>query len=194
MPIIHVMHKTTLTALVAIGFLICAVGSPRAAFPENSIEIDLDGVLGNGPDTLLAAVGDTVEADIWIVPAPPPGRFLILFVIPVCEQGGGLTFESGTVQVDWDTVFVATAESCASFGGYDLSFDILDTPPFLAASSRYVVTGASSSHLSVDLENSEWDDDDFDIRQFDSFVGAVVQVNTTATTSVRWGQLKELFR
>ncbi len=179
----------TVGILSAIGLFISIVGLPESSYAQNSIEIDLDGQLGNGPDTVFAAVSDTIAAEIWITPTP--GVYLTQFGFFACESGAILTFEEGIIEVSADTASVEPDDSCVAFFAFAPQGLF---PPFLAATAKYSVMAGTTGSLSIDLEDTAWDNGDFDVRQFDSSVGAVVQVTTTATETTQWGRVKELFR
>lgn len=173
--------------MIALTIVTCL--SPHTLIAQNSLEIDLDGQLGNGPDTVHASISDTIDAAIWIVPTP--GEFLWQFGVLLCETGDVLAFEEGIIEAVTEAEIVDIANGCPVLSGFH-SFGW--TPPFHAATSRYTATSNGTSLLSIDLEISGWDSDDLFPRPFDSAVGAVIQVGTTATETTQWGQVKELFR
>ena len=78
------MKKALAVALLGAVFAGFAMAQPY------SIELDLDGIQGNGPDVLAAEVSDYIAVDIWINGAGLP---LISSNLTLCNHDGSLEFQ-----------------------------------------------------------------------------------------------------
>lgn len=161
-----------------------------------TIELDLDGILGNGPDTLSATVGDYIDVDVWIF---GEGEDLIGADFSICNANGSLEFQS-FVPVDvasWSNWMGNTGPGCRKIQAGTFSGVPVLTVPFLHGVVTYrCAVDATISSIAIDLDPlaSDWFTSSLARGPFDSFVGASVIVGATAIEENDWGAIKTLFR
>ncbi|MFH1279185.1 MAG: hypothetical protein ABIK65_12495 [Candidatus Eisenbacteria bacterium] len=89
------MNRKKCLSASALGLLL-SLNSPALA--EQIVELDLDGVPGNGPDTAYVSGGSAVPVDVWF----RGGDTFIGLQVDICNPDDGLAFES----VEYSTVVV----------------------------------------------------------------------------------------
>jgi len=179
--------------------LVFFMAAPAMAQDRNlMVELDLDGVTGNGPDTILVAPKDSVVVDVWVVwegEAQHAGwdGFQIFIV-----DNGHLDFVDaellmpshwvpGTISESGDTVWISA---------FDFIFSGSPDPPqqvFIVLYQASLESGIAS--LGVDLEWSNWSATWGPLVAFTGYVGATVVIDEpTSTEQTSWGGVKRLFR
>jgi len=160
---------------------------------ETYVELDVDGILGNGPDTVAAGVGDTVRVEVYVHHNVPQGRLCHVWV-PLCaEQVVPDSIEFWTEP--WVN-YTAPADTCLGLYGSDVpNFcdNQIDSPVHLA--SAWYVVGGCPGTVRVDDLDSYWIDSDFNAGAFSGSIPVWLCAGTpTGTSESSWGSIKVLFR
>ncbi len=158
------------------------------------VELDLDGQIGNGPDSLYASLGDSLIVDVWIQGDGFGNGFW--FFGCVILDNGALDLVEGDIllSLPWtplpitetgDTVLVSAFAQVPGLPG----------PLLHAATLIYEVAAESGfGNLDVDLTNSFYMIWNFTAR-FDNYVGAHITIQgPTGIEESSWGEVKNLFR
>jgi hypothetical protein len=176
-------------SLLAIGlwlFVPCASG-------QTYVELDGDGILGNGPDIVGGAVGDTVLIDVYLHHNVTQGRLCYAWV-PLCaNQAVSLSTEFWTGP--WVN-YAVPMDTCLGLYGSDVPnfCDNQIDSPVRFASVKYVIEGCPGS-VHVEDSDSEWIDSVFDAGVFSGSIPVWLCAETpTETSESSWGSIKELFR
>ncbi len=160
------------------------------ASAQFSVELDLDGVLGNGPDFIEVEVSEYVAVDIWVHgPAA-----LLSYGMTICNYDGSLEYQGCAyyVPTGW-TPIDPIPGVCFDVQATDFTFSNPMALPALVATVTF--------HAAVDQSI-----DDIIIMQggylsagflsglFEGNVGATVKIGSIATEEASWGAVKGLFR
>ncbi len=175
-----------LSLLLALG-----LGANVAPAQELYIELDLDGTLGNGPDHLIADIGDTLSVDVWGLAAAPGvliGHYgLTLSGINAAltswsyYQGYCFTHTPGVDLGDGRWYFEATV-FCFAWS----------QPPYLFGSGEYLYQGSGTGRITIE-EPTTYLNQNFETGHFTNNIDATFGPST-ATESSSWSKVKELFR
>ncbi len=184
------MARSSIRLIVAAGLLLLLADVVVA---EQAAELDLDGILGNGPDTTSVPLGTTVEVDVWLVGGDPLWGFQIM----VCNADGNLQFESVVYNTSpsW-TNFPPEFPSpnCVTITAADFTSDPLPQPDMVATMIYTAIVDHSLAELSVDKDSSSVLYQDIVPRQIEVSVDAFVQIGAIGTNQSTWGNVKTLFR
>lgn len=178
-------------AFVVVAMLAFAV----AAHAQFTVELDLDGTTGNGPDYVNVFVSDYVTGDLWIYgPAS-----LFSFGAIVCNFDGSLEFQGfAYVTPGWtETPPAVGADGCITVQATDFNFA---TPLPLPA-----MVGTFTFHAAVDMsiDDITFGDCGYFTNTFASGVmdnsgtlAGTVQIGEqgNSTEESSWGAVKGLFR
>ncbi|MFH1276820.1 MAG: hypothetical protein ABIK65_00345 [Candidatus Eisenbacteria bacterium] len=167
--------------------------APSLPAEEYSVELDLDGVIGNGPDIESALVSDLVYVDVWVF-GPGP---LFAVGLTICNLDGALEYEgaAGNLPPGWIMTPLLPPGICFDIGAIDISFTSPVALPWLFFTVTYhAAVDDAYGHIIVDLEQSGWMDSGFQSGVFSDFVGAGVRIGATSTDRSSWGSVKSLFR
>ena len=163
------------------------------AFAEQIVELDLDGVLGNGPDTIDVAVGAEVDVDVWLLGGNP----LFSFDLVLCNPGGTVEYQGTEYHAPpaW-TVYPPEFSQidCVRILGVDWSYEPFGQPAHTATITYWTTTEDAFAVIEVDSENSEVIYADLSLAPIDSTVRAHIRIGPTATECPTWGSIKKLFR
>lgn len=154
-------------------------------------ELDLDGVVGNGPDFIVAEVSDYILVDVYMTVGPMTQSV-------GCNIGnfdGSLEYQGTEYFLpSWGVVAPAPGEVLA-IQGTDWSMAAL-----IDMSAPYKVA-TLTFHAAVDCSVDDLvviDGGGFDAMNgtvnFTELVGCTVQIGTSATEESSWGAVKGLFR
>jgi len=188
------MIKASLTLIL--GTLLA---STIAAQPY-SVELDLDGTLGNGPDVINAQPGDTLAVNVWCT---GEGYELVGFGIALCSDPNILGYSAFQVGLGgcWSySLPVDLGDGCRQASVLNGCFEDEPPPLFFGTAYYAVTTDNTCDWVQVDSMNSGWLNSEFVSGSFQSNVPAAVLVNTTedclstATETTHWGAVKTLFR
>lgn len=185
----HINHLWP--ALVAVPVLLFLFGTPHAS----RVEIDLDGELGNGPDTMEVAVGDFVDASIWFVGGEDAA---MSFNTIICADSAldyhSTVYETPSCMTTYPPEF--PLPDCVSLAATDFCFSCYYQPFELATVTYQAITEDFPVALEVDLANSSYFSCEiFESVTPDSTVDAYVRIlPTTSTGRSSWGSVKALFR
>ncbi|MBN1826969.1 MAG: hypothetical protein JW958_11960 [Candidatus Eisenbacteria bacterium] len=164
------------------------------AFGAGTCELDLDAVVGNGPDFIIAEVSDYIVVDIYMmVPGVEYGQSIGCIV---GNFDGSLEYQGCVYHTppSWAAVPPAVGEEitvqATSWGGTDLLN--FNTPILVATLTFHAAADCSVDDLVVisggvfDMMLGQVD--------FDVLIGGTVQIGTSATEEASWGAVKGLFR
>lgn len=158
------------------------------------LELDADGVLGDGPEHRQYALGDTVAVDCWMMGAAT----VRAWGVTVCPLTPALRFLDATYNLpeDWSGSPPSPYIGCTTLAGSRHSDGVPLTLPHRAGTYRYlVVEDDVYTGLEVDPSNSAWLDENGSTSG--SFLGAgglKVRVGRPITKPSSWGSTKALFR
>jgi len=189
------MFRDYVSAAIALLVIILSGGALEAQLYE--LELDLDGVLGNGPDTAWVSQGECFDVDVW---ATGEGRGLYLVQATVCNVDEALDWcgwEVGPIAEECMLIDTLTTVSgpCVTVLGNGGFLFCATSPPFLFATMTYMAAGDEVlASMTIDLGNSIWIDDAYTIGSFVDGISAFVQIGTTAVVESSWGSIKNLFR
>jgi len=182
-----------------IGLAAVAIFALPAA-GEHVAELDLDGVIGNGPDTIDIEPGALFEVDAWITEGCGLNSIGLVF----CNEDGYLDFVDAEYNYlsSWthnppDTMYVS---GCVRMVATDWTAGCVGFfPPRRFATLTYLTADESAvSHLEIDGENSGWFGPCFCdppyTGYFENTTGAVIRIGSTETRTDSWGSIKTLFR
>ncbi|MBM3321750.1 MAG: hypothetical protein FJY73_13890 [Candidatus Eisenbacteria bacterium] len=179
--------------LVILGLLAFLVCGPISA--EMLVVLDMDGELGNGPDSVFVEPQDSIAVAVWLV-GDLLGADFYGFAVFVVDNGP-LAFLGGEIltPAPWvsdlsengDTVSIVAMHP--TLGGSPEG-------TFLVAILQYVAAAEETlGELGVDLARSGFAVDFGPTCFFDDFVGAKIMIGgNTATEQPTWGAIKTLFR
>lgn len=208
------MKRIAIGLVVPLAFLLI----PAGAGAEWTVELDLDGYLGNGPDYIFAYVSDYVTADLWIHGDEP----MIAFSVDLCNWDGALEFQGAEylLPVEWEGV-IPEPGVCVSFSAFDTTptgteeeswggiksrFRNGRSIPFKSAPSRDPITlpahvGRIVYHAAVDysladiIPNSgSWTTVGGATGEFSNYIGGTVQIGMKSPDKSAWGAIRGLFR
>ncbi len=173
---------------LAVAFL-CAIFAGFVA--AQTIELDLDGTPGNGPDVVPAAVSDYINVDVYI-----NGTGMLFSAnFTICNLDGSLEFQGYAYNTPWTNTPPVVTPPCVLIQATDFTFGSPLAMPFLHGTATYhAAVDASLDDLTIDLANSGWFNDQFLSGAFSDFVGGSVQIGSSATEQTNWGAVKDLFR
>ena len=164
---------------------------PALSFGENLIEVDLDGVFGNGPDTLTVPQGTPVTITIWF-----DGDVLLLaFAVAACGLDSANVALAEHLSTWWINNIPLNANGCVLFVASTI--DILYLPlPSAVAEITYVANLDPGVYpIEIDPLQSYWYDNSLNEVTIDSFIPGYLLVTEATSTSVgSWGDVKNLFR
>lgn len=179
------MHRA---AAIVLLFVFAA-----GAFAAPVVEIDLNGVVGDGGDRETVRVGDTITADLWFVGGEP----LVGWGITLCGPEGVMEFvkaEYGTPEAWSNETPVPRGPGCVYFGSANRTFVPL-VPPFRAVTVTYrAAAPAPLADLVVDEERSGWIARSFATGNVGGSVDATLVISPPPVPSPTWGKVKRLFR
>jgi len=161
---------------------------------QTYVELDADGILGNGPDSVWATVGDTVRIEVYVqYDFEMIGGLLCYVRVSLC--GDCAVLDSIRFWPGWGCSLVP-ADSCILLIGNDM-VNFCDThifPPVHFTSIYYVVHGCPC-WVQVDESDSYWIDSGGDYGVFSGSVPIHLCVGSpTGTAESSWGSVKALFR
>ncbi|MBM3320383.1 MAG: hypothetical protein FJY73_06875 [Candidatus Eisenbacteria bacterium] len=163
-----------------------------------AIELDLDGVLGNGPDTIEAFIGEDVRLDLWWVGDLPSPRIMVA-ASTVCSPGDALVYVATEYHLPayWESYPPDfPSPGCVSLATYTINwFGCIEWPfchatiTFRAAAEGSIAELASDVAGSVLMTCTSWT---YYYAAWPS--KAYVRIGSTETESSSWGSLKRLFK
>ncbi len=180
----------------AIAAVLVSALFPGFAAAQLSVELDLDGVVGNGPDVNCADVSDYINVDIWITGTP---LSLLSASVSICNNDGSLEFQGyqDAIGSPW-TITPPQFGPCLVIQATDFTFSAPKTVPFLYGTATYhAAADGTLGELTVDDNNSGW----FSANGggtgfFTNNIGVLFLIGgcDTATEESSWGAVKGLFR
>ncbi len=185
-------------ALVLLSIVLVAL--PAAASASIRVEADLDGIVGNGTDYIVAYAGEPLRVDLWIVGDAPAAWVVgLLFCNPDhhmaltdCEYfspGGG-----------WSFIPPPPPEpvlNCWTVQGQNFAFDVPMAWPWKLATLTFdcwgswdwaeLFLGAESGIQTIEFEVIPFDNDE-------EVIGYVQIAGGDAVEPSTWSGVKSLFR
>jgi hypothetical protein len=166
----------------------------------HSVEVDLNGVLGDGPDLINVPVSTVVPVDVWITGDGPCWWVVGLFL---CNAELNLGYQSTAYfNPGGGWAFIAPlppdANGCITLQGQNFSFDVPMCAPWKLATVQYhaavdhtvahLVAGPQSGVLTTGFVTSSFSNN--------GAVLATIEIGTPpqGTEETNWGAVKSLFR
>ncbi|MBM3321536.1 MAG: hypothetical protein FJY73_12760 [Candidatus Eisenbacteria bacterium] len=185
-----------------LGWLLVVIAGGATRAQPYWLEVDLDGVPGNGPDTVAATVGESLFVDLWVMGHTQGEEWqgLLLVYATLCNEDGWLQFVEWTLgpvaypcmQYYTETV---SGGACTGMMGTGYVIGCATPAPFLFSRVTYdLIGGETFADLEVDLGNSYWIDYAYDAGDFVAGINGVIRIDATATEGMTWGRVKRLFR
>ncbi len=180
------MKKALAVAFVGALFAGIALAQP-------TIELDLDNVLGNGPDVAVAIVSDYITVDVWVVGSAPSN--LISANVTLCNLDGSLEFQGYAYAVAWTNTAPQVNPPCVLLQSTDFAFVGLAIPFLHGTATYHAAVDNSLDDLTIDGNQSGWFSYYGGTGLFNTGnVGGSVQIGGSATEESSWGAVKGLFR
>lgn len=175
-------------AFVVVAMLAFAV----AAHGQYSVELDLNGTPGDGPDYVVAAVSDYITGDLWI--HGPVALFS--FGVIICNYDGSLEFQGAAyaTPAGWTNAPVAPGE-CVTVQATDFNFATPLVLPYMVATLTFHAA-VDQSIDDITFGDAGWLDINFMSGVMDNqgTLAGTVQIGETSTEESSWGAVKGLFR
>ena len=160
-----------------------------AASAQFMAELDLDGVVGNGPDFIETMVSDYISVDIWVHgPA-----MLFSFGMTICNYDGSLEYQGIAYNVGTWTPVEPVPGYCFDVQATDFSFANPMTLPAMVATVTFHAA-IDSSIDDIIILTGGYLSTGFLSGQFDVVIGGTVWIGTSSTEETSWGAVKGLFR
>ncbi len=158
------------------------------------VELDLDGQLGNGPDTIAVSPGDSIAVDVWIK-GDQFGGFFWSFGCYLIDSGVLDLIDAEVFPLTWTPLPITETGDTVFVSAWDPWLSGVPGPTLQAASVTYEVAAESGfGILKTDLSRSFYMIYGF-TATFDDYVGAHVTIQgTTGIEESSWGDIKQLFR
>jgi len=161
---------------------------------EQIAEVDLDGVMGNGPDTVEVSTGDLVQVDLWLANGPD----LIAFDCVVCEPLGILAFQNAQYHTVGGWIDMSPAilgSGCTELGSADYGNSPIQQPWAIVSLFYSVTASEGFGEIAVDTTNTTLWYSGITQGTVDVAVSSFVRVSpTTSTVQRTWSSIKSFFR
>ena len=167
---------------------------PVPSFSENLIEIDLDGVLGNGPDTLTVSQGTPVTITIWF--DGDGDLWLIAFAVAPCGLNSENVALAEHLVTQWFVNNPLIADGCIFFEAATIDLMGISLPSAVAVITYVSNLDPGLYPIEIDPLQSYWYDN-YSLSEvtIDSFIpGYLLVTEATSTSEDSWGDVKRLFR
>lgn len=184
--------KTISRSLLLVSVLFATLAPGTSAQPY-TVELDLDGQVGNGPDHMGAGVSDYIDVNVWIMGSGAP-LFSSYFML--CNLDGSLEFQGFTSMIPppWTHTPPQTGTVCFQMQDTDFTYSAPIAVPFQQGVVTYhCAVNGSLGDITIDTSASGWFTSGFE-SGFYQAINASVQIGGTATEQTVWGSVKELFR
>ena len=166
---------------------------PTLSFSENLIEVDLDGVFGNGPDTLAVPQGTPVTITIWF--DGDGDLWLIAFAVAPCGLDSVNIAQVEHLITWWVENNPIIADGCVFFEAATIDISYLSLPSAVAEITYVANLDPGLYPIEIDPLQSYWYDISLNEVTIDSFIPGYLLVTEATNTSVgSWGDVKNLFR
>ena len=162
-----------------------------AASAQFTAELDLDGVVGNGPDFIEVMVSDYVDVDVWIT-GP---NALLSFGMTICNYDGSLEYQGTTyfIPTGW-TPIEPVPGVCFDVQATDFTFSNPMQLPALVATVTFHAAVDESIDDIIILQGG-YLSAGFLSGNFSEMIGCTVQIgDIIGTEEASWGAVKGLFR
>lgn len=190
------MKRGVFHACITVG----SIAVMGTAVATEMVELDLDGVLGNGPDTLAVAAGDFVPVNVWFV----GDGSLLAFDMYICNPEGAMVF----LELAYLTPGTWTNEDpeeapggCVKFFSLDMGFDGMGQPAGVATATYWAAADNAIAEVAVG-DGTEFlallPGGGIASGAIDGSVSAFVRIgdpgSPTGTRETTWSSVKGLFR
>ncbi len=160
---------------------------------QYSIEMDGDGILGNGPDFVTTAPGDTVFIDFYVA-----GQASAVYSANFTIKWSGPAWWNGyTHATDWTTPGVTDMPQWPLIQATDYTLTGL-IPPFLHGTARYTYIGPVNDVTVSIITPNGWFDSSYTSGVFTNNTGLTFGIGIedppTSTEESSWSDVKQLFR
>jgi len=182
------MDRNRIFVIALVAVLLVASGTAA----EQIVELDLDGILGNGPDTVAVLVGDDVPVDIWFI----GDNGLLGWTAVICNPDGALEFQE--VVYHTPDYWVQEPPSFPLPGCVELyssgGIEWEPQPLHGATITYHAAVDQAIGELVVNIEMSFYLDTYLNYGPPDGSVPAFIRIGPTAADRPTWGSVKRLFR
>lgn len=162
------------------------------------VELDVDGIIGNGPDILEGLAADTLKVDVWFL-----GQLAYELQgadVVLCDNEAGpgpVTYRYAWCRLGWPFLGYGyeLPDGCAElqFDNHGHPSEGTDLPALVGSFVFDVSEVTSDTRISVDESRSTYDGY-FGTESFDGSSGIVIRFPSTSADLSTWGTVKALFR
>lgn len=173
--------------MTILGLIFVSTISTHAQY---TLVVDGDGVIGNGPDTLIVSGRDTLDAQLWVLGTRQTDVLGVDFT--VCRPSNVLLEQySDSIGGAWTiSPPVIQADSCDVFSAFDFTFADLRTVPIHVGTASYVAPQDFTGGVLIgSIELSGF----FDTQLEPSIVASIPLV-LNAAENTSWTELKARWR
>ncbi len=168
--------------------LLITLAIPPNLPAQTFVELDADGVLGNGPDVIGGSPADTVRVDVYL----HHPEFFCSAQVVLCASCA--VVDTVLYRIGWTPLPPEISGDCLTLGAAGFSFcEPLIEPPVHYATVWYVIQECECL-VAVDELESNWTDISFNSGNFQGSVPISLCAGPTQTEGSSWGSLKQLFR
>jgi len=168
--------------------LLITLATPAILPAQTFVELDSDGVLGNGPDVIGGSPADTVRVDVYL---HHPEVFCAAQVV-LCASCA--VVDSVKYRVNWSALPPEISGDCLTLSAASLTLcEPLIEPPIHYATVWYEIQECDCP-ATIDEVESNWLDISFTTGLFSGSVPITLCAGATPTEGSSWGSLKQLFR
>jgi len=191
----HIRKGWGLILVLLLGTLLV----PGLARAQVTGELNLNGVAGDDPDTVIAAVGDSV---IVFLRLDATAVDLIQFSAFLCTDSGNLQFGSAEylTPIDWINDPPQAVGTCLVVASLDPSPSTptaLNIPlPEDVVRIAYFAAAPDTVEIAILCDKSTWRDDNENSGTLtcDPGTGYVIITGPTAVDESSWGRIKALYK
>jgi hypothetical protein len=192
-----------MTSIRIVLALLAIVASSSLVSAEYHVELDLDGLIGEAPDTLDVEVGDSIAVDVWWT--SDELAWLLYMQTVICDSAGGLEYATTDYGLDQCEGGICAwppqipAPHCLLLRAQYLEAgertEHCTTPVLLATVMYLAAEDHAIERLSVDEGQSVCLTTSFQTYYAEGSIGAVIRIGgATSIRGTTWGAVKELFR
>jgi len=156
------------------------------------VELDLDGIFGNGPDLWMPANGDSVDVDVILYGDPPPAN-ICSFLISIRATGGVECVRcSYRTPAGWRTALPRNGDAMVLQGMDPTFLSPLPIPAVLATLT--LRAGASPSGSGLFIDDSSWYATATGNHIHPAVDGGAIEIDALSSRDASWGVVKDAFR
>lgn len=180
---------------IALLLLLAAACPAEAQAPI--LELDVDGVMDNGPDHVAMAVGDTLAIDVWVYGEE---NTMVSIQHTLCADETFLQYLSYVYFPEYSSTWTCSPIAmlpggCVSAVATQFNFgEYYPLPVYFGIA--YYRAWAPTSLTEVAIDSTGYFDWQFNSGSMSDAIGLTVEITdgTTSTQTGSWSAVKELFR